>query len=117
VTPPRFGFPKSARLLRRSEFLAVKAAGPGFAEGPLAASYRFRPGPARVGLTVSTRVGNSVVRSRVKRILREAVRHERAGLPEVDLVLVARSSATKASVPELRAWIRRAIARIRRGQP
>jgi ribonuclease P protein component len=107
------GFPKSARLLRRSEFLAVKGSGKGFADGPLAASYAFRPGPARVGLTVSTRVGNAVVRTRVKRLLREAVRHERASLPEVDLVLVARASSVHAKVPELRAWIRKAVARMR----
>ncbi len=120
-------FPKSARLLVRPEFLLAKEKGKSFAEGPLAASWLPRPdrsaptrpaggemiaAVARVGLTVSSKVGNAVVRSRVKRRLREAVRHELHALPAVDLVLVARGSAVDATVPELRAWLRRACKRI-----
>jgi ribonuclease P protein component len=106
-------FPKDCRLLRRPDFLAVKASGQGFAEGPLAASFRPAEHQTRVGLTVSTKVGPAVVRNRVKRRLREAVRHELTTLPAVDLVLVARSSAKNASVAVLRAWLRRAAARMR----
>jgi ribonuclease P protein component len=127
ANPPGGGFPKSARLLRRSEFLSVRQLGRGFADGPLAASWVPRPagqGPtrpiaagmppasARVGLTVSSKVGGSVVRNRIKRRLREAVRRELSGLPAVDLVLVARASSKGAGVDELRAWIRRAAARM-----
>ena len=100
--------------MRRSEFLSVKASGQGFTEGPLAASFRPRDGAARVGLTVTTKVGSAVVRNRIKRRLREAVRHELASLPAVDLVLVARSTSTTATVPQLRAWLRKASARMRR---
>ena len=117
-----FSFPKSARLLRRGEFVAVKERGRGFADGPLAASWGPRPaGPtrpgiasstARVGIAVSSKVGDAVVRNRVKRRLREAIRHELHELPGVDLVLVARASATRATVGELRAWVRRAGVRI-----
>jgi ribonuclease P protein component len=117
-----FSFPKSARLLRRGEFMGVKQRGRGFADGPLAASWAPRlagaAGPgiagaaARVGIAVSSKVGDAVVRNRVKRRLREAIRHELSQLPEVDLVLVARASATRATVGELRAWVRRAGARI-----
>ena len=110
----RFSFPKKSRLLRRPDFLEVKAAGKSFADGPLAASFRARQGAPRVGLTVSSKVGSAVVRNRVKRRLREAVRHEIAGLPEVDLVLVARASAVEAKVPALRAWLRKAGDRMRR---
>jgi ribonuclease P protein component len=55
-----------------------------------------------------------VVRNRIKRRLREAIRHELSGLPAVELVLVARASSTGASVEQLRAWLRRAGARIRK---
>ena len=100
----------------------MKEQGKSFAEGPLAMSWRPRlaspsrlgpaaggmvPALARVGLTVSSKVGDAVVRNQVKRRLREAVRHELAALPPVELVLVARGSAKEATVAQLRAWLRR----------
>ena len=119
---PAFGFPKSARLLRRTEYVAIKEGGKRFAEGPLAASFRPREatptrpgipaGVARVGLTVSSKVGGAVTRNRIKRRLREAVRLELSHLPAVDLVIVARSAAATASVDDFRHWLRRAAERI-----
>ena len=122
------GFPKSARLLRRVEFVATRDKGRNFAEGPLAASFRAReasvtreaaaggpPAVARVGLTVSSRVGAAVTRNRIKRRLREAVRQEIARLPAVDLVLVARTSSSTATVEEFRLWLRKAASRMRGG--
>jgi len=117
-----FTLPKSARLRRRAEYLATRAEGSSFADGPLAASFRRRlaertragipGGIARVGLTVSSKVGGAVTRNRIKRRLREAVRLELGNLPAVDLVIVARSTAAKASVDDFRDWLRRAAARM-----
>ena len=114
--------PKSARLRRRMEFLAARQDGKSFADGPLAASFLPRDGRptrpgipggvARVGLTVSSKVGGAVTRNRIRRRLREAVRLELAGLPAVDLVLVARSSSVRATVEDFRAWLRKAAVRI-----
>ena len=124
VRPDRrtLSFPKSARLLRRSEYDALRNSGRKFAEGPLVASWIRRSegaaspgmgtGGARVGIAVSSKVGQAVVRNRVKRRLREAIRHELSLLPAVDLVLIARPSATRATVAELRSWLRRAGNRI-----
>ncbi len=118
-----FTFPKSARLSRRAEYVATREGGKGFAEGPLAASFRPRQGgptrtgiaggSARVGLTVSAKVGGAVTRNRIKRRLREAVRLELQRLPPVDLVLVARASASSATVEDFRGWLRRAAASMR----
>jgi len=56
----------------------------------------------RVGITVSGRVGNAVVRNRVRRRLREALRARTERLPAGnDLLITARPASAAASWPEL----------------
>ncbi|MDZ7379320.1 MAG: ribonuclease P protein component [candidate division KSB1 bacterium] len=53
---------------------------------------------SRLGLAVSKRIGNAVVRNRIKRCLREAFRRHKALLmPACDVVCVARRSASGVS--------------------
>lgn len=87
-------FPKAARLTRRREFLAVQERGRRLYadEAVLVLALPGEAGRARLGLTVSTKVGNAVVRNRVKRWLREAWRRGPAW-PALDLVVVARAKA------------------------
>ena len=67
------------------------------------------PGP-RLGLSVSKRVGGSVERSRVKRVLREAFKAEQAILsPDADYVLVARPALRELDDREGLAGVRRAL--------
>jgi ribonuclease P protein component len=48
----------------------------------------------KLGITVSKRVGNAVVRNRIKRCVREWFRHARRWLPgEKDMVVIARPAA------------------------
>jgi len=55
---------------------------------------RGSSGAARLGVTVSRRVGGSVARSRVKRRIREWFRRDRDRLPrDRDLVVIARPPA------------------------
>lgn len=50
----------------------------------------------RLGITASRRVGSAVVRTRVKRRIREWFRRHRDALPEArDIVVIARSSAAE----------------------
>jgi ribonuclease P protein component len=61
-------------------------------------------GHPRVGFSISTRVGGSVQRSRLKRRLRELTRPVLAGSDSgVDLVVVARPAAGAAAFAELAA--------------
>jgi ribonuclease P protein component len=58
----------------------------------------------RLGLTVSKRVGGSVIRNRVKRCIREWFRHARESLPDgSDTVVIARRRAKNLSSCEVAA--------------
>lgn len=51
----------------------------------------------RIGISVSKKVGNSVVRHRVKRLIRESYRlHESIFNSGLDIVIIARQSAASA---------------------
>jgi ribonuclease P protein component len=91
------GFPRAARLLAPAEFARVYATRQSGASGPLvlyAAARADAVAPPRLGLSVSRRVGNAVVRNRWKRCLREAFRIVRPRLPAGhDFVVVVRPAA------------------------
>ena len=54
------------------------------------------PGPARLGLVVSKRVGNAVIRNRTKRVIREAFRQSTELWPQdIDYVVIARASCAE----------------------
>ena len=54
------------------------------------------PGPARLGLVVSKRVGNAVQRNRTKRLIREAFRQSSEVWPgNFDFLFIARSSLSE----------------------
>lgn len=91
--------PKTARLLKRAEFLKLSRAGAKFQSANfvviMAENDRQH---ARLGITVSGKVGNAVVRNRIKRQVREMFRRRRAALPPgTDFLVIARKSA--ASLP------------------
>jgi ribonuclease P protein component len=93
-----FAFPKEVRLRRRAEFLRVQEAGRKVAADCLLALVLPNGREVtRLGLTVSTKVGNAVVRNRIRRVLRELFRTQRDALPKgLDMVLIARQSAADA---------------------
>jgi ribonuclease P protein component len=88
-------FRPQQRLRTPAEFQRVYRARVTAADGSMVVYGLPNDGPyARLGLSVSRKVGNAVVRNRWKRILREAFRLQTANLPpRIDLVIVARSVA------------------------
>jgi ribonuclease P protein component len=97
------GFPKALRLLRRFEFLQVQEGGQKFSSECLLALVKLNGRPyTRLGLTVSSKVGNAVVRVRLRRLLRELFRKRRGQWPAgLDVVLVVRASAKEVSFAEM----------------
>jgi ribonuclease P protein component len=57
---------------------------------------------ARIGITVSSKIGNAVARNRVKRWVREGFRALRDELPPVDLVVIARRGAPEMGLEGVR---------------
>lgn len=89
-------FPKSARLLNSREFERVHL-GNVFAADAVLVVKGVENGTdeTRLGLAVSKRVGNAVVRNRWKRLIREAFRRQRCEMPEgMDLVVRPKRGAT-----------------------
>jgi ribonuclease P protein component len=106
------------RLKKRAQFLRVAAKG---RKAPvhglvLQALARDDAGPARIGFTVTKKVGNAVIRNRTRRRLKEAARlllrdQEAGGHPVggVDLVVIGRDATRGRPFPDLIDDLRRAL--------
>ncbi len=106
----RLGFPRERRLRKRRQFLAVQGGGRRlggtnflfFAHPRHDAADSAVPLGARFGITVTRKVGNAVIRNRIKRMVREGCRHAAGLFPsKLDVVIVARSSAATAATSDV----------------
>ena len=93
------GLPRARRVRKRADYLAIQGAGRRFSGDHymlFARRAEGEPGPARLGVTVSRKVGGAVLRNKVKRWVRESCRRMQRDLPTgMDLVVVARPSAAR----------------------
>lgn len=114
----KIGFPRSGRLLRHADFERVYKQGRRHFSASMTVFYLPRataeptvrsPGP-RVGFTVGRALGGAVVRNRMKRRLREAVRlTQRAGAGDVDVVINPKKSLLTAEFAAVLNEVQRAF--------
>jgi ribonuclease P protein component len=80
----------------------------------LQALPRDDDGPARLGFTVTKKIGNAVIRNRTRRRLKEAARLALARQPVagVDLVLIGRAGTAERDFAALQNDLRRALAKV-----
>lgn len=115
-----FCFPASSRLLKHAAFDRVYKEGARIFSGNMTVFFRLREpgeGPAnpRVGFTVSRAMGGAVVRNRIKRRLRAAVRQHLAGLrTSADVVINPKRTTAAAAFTQLTIEVQRAFGQIQR---
>ena len=105
-------------LTRRADFLAanrgLRVARPGFV-------LLVNPNPldqVRFGITVTKKIGNAVVRNRMKRRLRALLREllPEQGLPAHDHVLIGRDGGVERDFAKLREELAAALTRAAQGK-
>jgi ribonuclease P protein component len=111
VSEASASFPKRARLRKRDDFLRVQRVGRRHhTEHFVVLRAPGSGSTCRIGITVSTRVGDAVVRNRVKRIVREIVRVAWRDLqPPDDLVVIAKPGAAQTTHANAAQQLRRAL--------
>jgi len=104
-------FPKRARLRKRNDYLRVQRDGRRHHTEHFV--VLFAPAAlsmTRMGITVSSRVGNAVVRNRLKRMVREVLRATwRVVDPPADVVVIAKPGAADTVHAQAASELRRAL--------
>ncbi len=100
---PRLGFPREARLLRRSDFEAVYRGGTRRTGASFTIFARSSGlGNTRFGISVKKALGGAVVRNRIRRRIREILRLHRMEIPKGwDVVVHPRPSVARAKFASL----------------
>ena len=104
-------FPSRSRVRKRVEFLRIQDGGLRVSTSRfvliLSASAAPHASEPRLGITASRRVGNAVVRSRAKRLIREAFRATRGLWPAgIDLVVIVKRATGESKLDSVIAeWL------------
>lgn len=120
---PRNTFPRSARIRSRKEFDRVFSAGVRASDAYVTLFAALSDQPcARLGISVSRRLGNAVRRNRAKRLVREAFRTLRHDWPPcTDWVVIPRAGVEGLTLERVTQSLvslsTRLIRRLERNQP
>ncbi len=100
----RLKFSRDQRLKHAWEFERTRREGQRLVKGCLILNWRFSDDQitSRLGVVTSKKIGNAVVRSRARRLLREVFRLHLVHIPQpADIVLIARNSIAGKSCSEV----------------
>ncbi|OYD07915.1 ribonuclease P protein component [Paludifilum halophilum] len=105
---------KEHRLKRRNDFRRAFRTGTSTANRQFVVyrSARKETGPVRIGISVSRKVGNAVVRNRIKRLAKEITRQWTDHLPKsTDIILIARKPAARMDYHQMKSSLRHVMKR------
>lgn len=108
-------FPNVVRLRKRTEFLRLTNAQNKFAgRGILVVWIQNNANieTARIGITVSKKIGCAVKRNRIKRVIRDIFRRNRTKLIAADINVIARSASASMNYDDLNLELTKAFQRI-----
>ena len=109
---PRLKFSQDQRLKQSWEFERARREGQRLVSGCLILNWRFSDDQktSRLGVVTSKKIGNAVVRSRARRLLREVFRlHQKEFKRVADMVLIARNSIAEKTYADVERDFLRAV--------
>ncbi|WP_053373412.1 ribonuclease P protein component [Paenibacillus sp. FJAT-27812] len=95
---------RKLRLRNREDFSRIYRGGKSFANGQFVVYWSKQPTaePFRLGVSASKKIGNAVVRNRMRRMIKEIVRHQANRIvPKTDFILIVRKPATEMKMKEM----------------
>ncbi|MXQ53080.1 ribonuclease P protein component [Shimazuella sp. KC615] len=105
---------RAFRLKRRNDFRRVFRAGTSVANRQfvLYSFKRMDEGVSRVGISISRKIGKAVVRNRIKRLVKEIVRHWMDQIhPHMDIILIVRNPVVGLDYKETESCLRHVMKR------
>ena len=85
-----FTFQKEERIVKRADFINLKLHGRRYYTKNFVVILKKNKGDiTRLGISVSKRVGGSVKRNRIKRVIREFFRHNKKQIPKGYDIMIA----------------------------
>lgn len=106
-------FSRQERIRTTREYAAVRKSGVRCRAGVIQLTWMQAP-VRRLGVVVSSHVGNAVQRNRIKRVVREFFRCNKDSFPRGDCVVVPTNTAGGATNAEIRDGLCRALTKIRK---